>query len=146
MGMPSEIASRLATERWQNPEFKQRVTDIQNEPDRKFMTAEKLTELWNNGEFRKKQLASHRTEEYHNRTSVIQKEVQNRPEVKAKVSGSNNYGYDHSIYEFFHEDDIIERCTQYELIKKYGLQQQNLNAVVRGKRKKCSGWSIRHNL
>jgi hypothetical protein len=142
VGMPSDINSRLSTERWQDPEFRQRMTDIQNEPERKVINSMKLTELWSTSEFRERQLTSHRTEEYHNRTSILQKEAQNRPEVKAKVSGSNSYRYDHTIYDFFHEDNIIERCTQYELIKKYGLEQRNLNAVVRGKRRKCKGWSI----
>jgi hypothetical protein len=50
--------------------------------------------------------------------------------------------YDHTIYEFIHEDGTIERCQRYELEKKYNLSNSKLSMLVRGKRNSHKGWRL----
>jgi hypothetical protein len=66
----------------------------------------------------------------------------NRPEVKQKISGKNNYGYDHIVYKFVRLSGEVEKCTFFELRKKYGLHHGHLREVINGHRKSHKGWSI----
>lgn len=142
IGVTACVAATASRNRWNDPEYRQKMIDIHNHPNRVNHNSVTMKNLWQTEEFASKQLASHRSEEYRHRNSVIQKEVQNRPEVKAKLSGSNSYRYDYTIYRFIHDSGKIEHCTQYDLIIKYELEQRNLNAVVKGKRNRCKGWSL----
>jgi hypothetical protein len=142
LGVTSEIATAQNLKRWSDPLYRQKMIDIHTSTEVKTKQSNNLKSLWISEDFKNKQLASHRSEDYRKRNSILQKEVQNRPEVKAKLSGSNNYRYDHTKYYFVHDSGVSEYCTQYELIKKYNLVQNNLNAVVRKKRKRHLGWSL----
>jgi hypothetical protein len=68
------------------------------------------------------------------------------PTTRAKFreanSGSNNPAYDHTIYAFIHKTGITETCTQFNLRKKYNLNQGALGHVVRGERKTHKGWRL----
>jgi len=118
------------------------ATEIQNRPATKLKNSDSHKMLWKNKEYIKKQIDAHQSIDYRTRNSVLQKEVQNRPEVKEKLSGKNSYKYDHTIYTFIHTTGIIETLTQYDLIRKYDLCQPNLNSVVRNKRRIHKGWMI----
>lgn len=142
LGVASNAAKTENIRRWSDPAYREKMKAIHNHPARLKKNAEKMKTLWQTKEYVEKQLSSHRSSEFRSRNSVIQKEVQNRPDVKAKLSGRNSYRYDHTIYEFIHTSGKVEHCTQYELIQKYELEQRNLNAVVKGKRKRCKGWSL----
>jgi hypothetical protein len=142
IGVSSEVAKTNNLRRWNDPEYRVNMLNQRNTPENKTKNSNNLKNLWQSDDYRNKQLVSHRSEEYRKRNSILQKQVQNRPDVKQKLSGSNNYRYDHTKYEFIHKSGILENCTQYELIKKYNLNQQNLNAVVRKKRKHHYGWSL----
>lgn len=63
-------------------------------------------------------------------------------EYKIKVTGKNNHGYDHEIYEFTHSDGKIESCTRQQLMKKYNLDPRLLNRMMVGGRKSHRGWSL----
>ena len=79
-----------------------------------------------------------------NRPEVLQKikEVQNKPEVRAKRSGSKHGLYDHTIYTFRHVSGIVEICTQHYLRTKYNLNRSHVGRLIAGTRKNHQGWSI----
>jgi hypothetical protein len=55
-------------------------------------------------------------------------------------SGVNNPTYDSTIYTFIHKTGLIEICTQYDLRKKYSLDQAAICRIVHGIRKAHKGW------
>jgi len=58
--------------------------------------------------------------------------------------GRNIYRLDSTVYTFENKNTgQIINMTQSDLITTFGLKQQNLNAVVRGKKKSCSGWRLK---
>lgn len=57
--------------------------------------------------------------------------------------GENNPRFDHTIYTFWHKDlNITEVVTRSALVKKYGVSEQSLSKMVKGKRKSANGWTI----
>jgi len=76
------------------------------------------------------------------RRKLAQKISQNKPEVKKKLSGPNNYRYDHTIYEFMHESGSVECCTRRELINKYQLDTSRVSLLIQGKAKSHKGWRL----
>lgn len=58
--------------------------------------------------------------------------------------GRNIYRLDPTIYTFEnkHTGQVVS-MTQSDLIIQFGLEQSNMNAVVRGKKKSCSGWRLK---
>jgi hypothetical protein len=76
------------------------------------------------------------------RRKLAQKLSQNRPEVKQKLSGPNNYKYDATLYTFIHIEGIMEKCTGRELINKYKLQQSCVSLLIRGKARSHKGWRL----
>lgn len=67
---------------------------------------------------------------------------QNKPETKAKRSGSNNSAYNSTIYNFVHISGITERCTKYELRMKYNLNRTSVNSMISRPEGKCGGWAL----
>jgi hypothetical protein len=61
---------------------------------------------------------------------------------KFNQSGSLNPSFDDTIYTFYHKTGLIEKCTQFELRKKYNLRAGNLSAVIKGYEKSVKGWRI----
>ncbi len=57
-------------------------------------------------------------------------------------TGEKNSSYDYTLHTFVHSEYGIEKCTQYELRRKYNLSQRNLSGVIKGKRKSCGGWRV----
>lgn len=80
--------------------------------------------------------------EVRKRKSESSKKSHSTIEYKMRVSGKNNHGYDHEIYEFVHESGIKEKCTRQELIKKYNLEPRLFNRMMLGGRKSHRGWSL----
>jgi group I intron endonuclease len=74
------------------------------------------------------------------------KEVNKRPEVIEKQrtshTGHTNYRYNHAIYTFIHKDGRIETTTQNEMCSRYNLCQPNVTAMLKGRQKSVSGWSL----
>lgn len=59
-------------------------------------------------------------------------------EFKSKTSSN----YDHTVYHFIHDSGIEEKCTQWELRKKYNLGQAKTAEVARRARKHHKGWRL----
>jgi hypothetical protein len=56
--------------------------------------------------------------------------------------GSKNFAYDSTVYEFT-KDEMIEKCTPYELVQRYPyIHRGNLSQMTSGYRKSCNGWKI----
>lgn len=56
--------------------------------------------------------------------------------------GVNNHRYDKTIYTFYHENGKIEKCTQYNLRKKYKLRASDLSSLIHNRLKSTKNWSI----
>lgn len=54
----------------------------------------------------------------------------------------SNGSYDHTIYEFYHEDEGIHLLTQYDLRHKFELTKCCVSALTLGNSKSVKGWSI----
>lgn len=79
--------------------------------------------------------------------SITAKEKISRPEHIAAIiaanSGVKNSNYNHTIYDFTHEEHGDVSCTQWELRKKYGLRHSNLSQVCSGEKGSHKGWRIK---
>jgi len=86
------------------------------------------------------------SEETRNKMSISKIGKKHTEETKNKIiaaiSGKNHYGYDHTIYHFYHPEFGSEFCTRQELQIKFNLQQGNLASVCRGERNQHKGWKI----
>lgn len=58
--------------------------------------------------------------------------------------GRNIHRLDPTIYTFEnkHTGQVVS-MTQSDLITEFGLSQSNMNAVIRGRKKSCSGWRLK---
>lgn len=79
---------------------------------------------------------------YHGWTLQERKIVSHSEKMIGKFTGHKHPSYDATIYRFQHKEGIQEVCTQYELRVKYNLEQANLSAMIRGKKKSVSGWKL----
>jgi len=69
------------------------------------------------------------------------------PTMVEKISGSNNYRYDHRIYCFSLSIPGIEvYMTQRNFIETFSLNKGNVSLLVNGLKEKYKGWSIRKSL
>lgn len=109
-----------------------------NTPEYKAMKAQ----LVQDPEYKEKRRITESKPETKVRRSIAQKISQNRPEVKNKLSGSNNYNYDHTKYIFIHDLYGQEYCTTRELINKYALHQSSISLLINNKQRTHKGWSL----
>lgn len=88
----------------------------------------------------------HSNLELQEKKSLKCKEVNKRPEVIRKQqtshTGPTNYRYNHTIYTFVHKDGRVETTTQNEMCLRYKLCQPNVTAMLKGRQKSVSGWSL----
>jgi len=61
-------------------------------------------------------------------------------ELKAKVSLKNR---SYIEYKWTHPDYGDIECSQHTLYTTYGLDNRNLNSVIKGRQKSCSGWRLK---
>jgi len=64
------------------------------------------------------------------------------PEFCAAMSGANNPNYDHTIYNFRHNDGATFTGTRHDFWVKYDLHAGNLSKIIRGVYKTHKGWSL----
>jgi hypothetical protein len=79
--------------------------------------------------------------------SKARKGKKNSPEARAKISqkkkGSGHHMFDHTIYDFVHEDGHTWSGTQFDFRKEHGFQQSQTRTLVKGLRKSSlSGWRL----
>jgi hypothetical protein len=138
-----------------NPQWEQNRIAAMNTLECKTMLSENTYRLWENAEFRK--MMSEKTrkqweeQEFCDMMSdrigkwatELWKNPEHRTNVINKISGKNNYRYDHTKYYFIHKTGISEFCTSYELHEKYPeVSKQTLRSVIKGRRKSHKGWRI----
>jgi hypothetical protein len=70
-------------------------------------------------------------------------DAMNRPEIKEICSGANHHGFDHTIYDFVHDDGTVVSCTYFELRTKYKLHHGHIRLVIDGVRKSHKGWRVK---
>lgn len=70
-------------------------------------------------------------------TSAAQKKASREASL-----GKKSHRYNHTIFDFIHDDGARMSCTQYELREKFGLNHGNLSLMCSGKRKSCGGWRL----
>ena len=59
------------------------------------------------------------------------------------VCGANNINYDPTIHTFTNKKTgMTVQMTQSEFVTKFNLSRQNVNAVIKGRRKSVSGWIL----
>jgi hypothetical protein len=63
-------------------------------------------------------------------------------ETRIKRSGKNSHQYDHTVYQFVHDDGTVENCTREDLRIKYNLDRPNLCGLVKGRQKSHKGWRL----
>ena len=69
-------------------------------------------------------------------------------ETKLKLSeykGKNSSGYKYTIYEFYHPNYGIEKCTKYEFQEKYSINESMVSGLCLGRYKNASGWVLLKN-
>lgn len=145
----AKAQSELALELWSSPEYcekqsESRRTKWKNE---KYRTQQSERMSGSNNPMYGKpgtRLGKHDSDETREKKSAVMKVTLATPESRARRSAanreSNNPRYDHTQYQFTHEIHGERMCTQYELRTEFGLAQQSLSAVCRGRARTNKGW------
>ena len=60
----------------------------------------------------------------------------------AAITGKKHPRYNHTIYAFQLNDNLIEYCTQNEIITKYNLNKGAVSAIIHGDRLSFKGWRM----
>jgi hypothetical protein len=73
----------------------------------------------------------------------IKAEAKRIESTKKRMSGSNNWNYDATVYTFLnkHSQEMIT-ATRNEMVHKYKCSPQNLYRVIHGKGKSVNGWHL----
>ena len=143
--------------KWANlkPEEGQGFATGKHNPMHKTATKEKHKQAINDEAIRQKRQATLRSDECRQKRQLTeqdpetkarrrqaQKISQNRPEVKEKLSGPNNYRYDHTVYTFVHASGMVEHCTRRHLINNYNLDTGRVSLLINGTAKQHKGWRL----
>lgn len=111
-----------------------------------------IKKLWENPEYRKKQLSSRKivqeSAEYKEKQRLGSKKMWSDPEFRKKrksQSGENNPKYDKTIYKFQHKSGLIEETTSFNLSKKYNLSPKKVRNLVNNYCVEYREWRLSHN-
>jgi hypothetical protein len=122
------------------PEAKKFKIEVMNKPETKKKHREALKIALNTPEAKKRREIVRSRPEAKEKHRVAVTKAMNNSDYLKKVSGKNHHRYDHTIYEFYHDSGIIEKCTRKELIIKYNLNDSHIFSVINGIRKHHKGW------
>lgn len=61
---------------------------------------------------------------------------------RQRNSGSNSGRYDHTVYEFTHQDGRREICTRNDFWKIHNILPGDIRRIINGKYRQIKGWSI----
>lgn len=75
----SELATRLNNERWSDPEYRERLLEINNSPQIRKLRSDNLKDCWNNEEFRDNMIAIRNSPKYLEQRSQISTEIWSDP-------------------------------------------------------------------
>lgn len=94
-----------------------------------------------------KRFKMNKPEEYkkmlENLKSTPKKEEKRIAASKKRMTGSNNWNYDPTIYTFeYTPTGEIFKLTRNDLIKKYNCTSQNVYHLIKGTRKTVKGWKL----
>jgi hypothetical protein len=149
-----EMMSEIRKEIWQDSEYQSLITERRKEtwqdPDYRALKSQQMSDLWKDDEYRERQskIIKDRWEGEEYRKAMTERSVkcwedpEYREAVITKISGKNNWGYDHTIYHFVNVDGKEEKCTRHDLYTKYSLDGNKLSLLVKGTRKSHKGWRI----
>lgn len=116
-----EKMSESAYKKWGDPGYRDKMSAIRKDiwscPDRRMIISRSSKRNWENEEFR-------------SRMSKVN-------------SGENNPKFDHTIYNFTHDEFGDISCTKYHLYKNYGLNPNSIRLVCKGDRQSHAGWRIK---
>jgi hypothetical protein len=84
------------------------------------------------------------TEEFQNAAKQAQKQMfEDGTHPFLNVRGENNVNYDPTIHTFKHKKTgEVVQMTQSEFVNHFNLTRQNVNGVIKGRKKSVSGWVL----
>lgn len=115
-------------------------------------SSEQSKRMHSNAKYRKRNIKH--LQDLHNDPYIQEKRIKNLKETMSTIeyrkkqselnTGKNNSQYDHTVYHFKHDSGLEEKCTQYELRKKYSLPAYGINRLVKKENiyKSYKGWRL----